>query len=615
MKRKNFSFVFLIILLLVSVTQQADSDSDSDLNSDRQALINFATSVPHARKLNWNSSIPICSSWIGITCDENGTRVISIHLPGIGLFGPIPNNTIGKLDSLRILSLRSNYLNGTFPFEIASLPSLQAIYLEHNNFSGEIPTSFSSSHLNVLDLSFNSFTGSLQPTTINSLNHLTVLNLQFNSFSGSIPNMINLPRLKQLNLSYNMLNGSVPLSLAKFPTSSFIGNNFLSGNSKKKLGKKGVIIAVIVAVSSVIVLLVLALLLVCYCCCLKKNGEPKDQKPANGKGNERSEEYFGSGVEAAERNKLIFFEGCSFNFDLEDLLRASAEVLGKDSYGTLYKAILDEGITVVVKRLREVCLNKKEFEQQMEIIGRLGQQQHPNLSPLRAYYYSKDEKLLVYDYTSVGSLSSLLHNNRGSSERTPLDWESRMNISIGIAAGIFHLHLEGGVKFIHGNIRSANVFLKEDLTPCLMDFGLAGLVTFPGSSTLRSPGYDPPEVISLRKFSQKSDVYSFGVVILEMLTGKSPVKVLGGGEEAVDLPRWVRSVVREEWTAEVFDTELMQYRNVEEEMVQLLQIGLACVVKAAELRPSMDEVVRMMEDIRQPEIDVDQTSSEDSKPS
>lgn len=90
-----------------------------------------------------------------------------------------------------------------------------------------------------------------------------------------------------------------------------------------------------------------------------------------------------------------------------DLLRASAEVLGKGSYGTAYKAILEDGTVVVVKRLKDVVAGKREFEQQMELVGRLGR--HENLVPLRAYYYSKDEKLVVYDYIATGSFSGMLH--------------------------------------------------------------------------------------------------------------------------------------------------------------------------------------------------------------
>lgn len=127
----------------------------------------------------------------------------------------------------------------------------------------------------------------------------------------------------------------------------------------------------------------------------------------------------------------------------------------------------------------------------------------------------------------------------------------------------------------------------------------------------RCAGYRAPEVIETRKGTQKSDVYSFGVLLLEMLTGKSPLP-LPGQDEVVDLPRWVRSVVREEWTAEVFDVELLKYQNIEEEMVQMLQIGLACVAKVPDMRPAMGEVVRMIEEIRQPQGET-RPSSEDSR--
>ncbi|KAK6121955.1 hypothetical protein DH2020_044309 [Rehmannia glutinosa] len=539
---------------------------NSDLTSDSRALLEFASTVPHVRKLNWNQTNSICTSWIGITCTKDKTRVVEIHLPGIGLYGPIPGNTIGRLTALRVFSLRSNYLNGTFPSDILSIPSLQSIFLQNNNFSGDINPVSLSSRLSIIDLSFNSFSGEI-PFTFKNLKRLS-----YNSFSGVIPD-IDLPTLKIFNLSHNLLNGSIPNSLQKFPVSAF---------------EETIVYA------------------------KKNNGETTTviiAKAANvGKTENLKSDDFGSGVQGAEKNKLVFFEGCSFSFDLEDLLRASAEVLGKGSYGTAYKAILDEATTVVVKRLKDVGIGKKEFEQQMEIVNKLGR--HPNVVPLLAYYFSKDEKLLVYEYMPAGSLSSALHGNRGTG-RTALDWDSRLNISLGAARGLAHIHSENGAKYTHGNIKSSNILLNSNLDGCVSDFGLSPMMSFLPIK-YRVPGYRAPEVIETRKVNQKSDVYSFGVVLLEMLTGKSPIQYSGYNDDVVDLPRWVRSVVREEWTAEVFDAELTKGQNIEEEMVQMLQIALACVAKVADMRPSMDDVVRMIEDVRCSESG-DRPSSEDNR--
>lgn len=174
-----------------------------------------------------------------------------------------------------------------------------------------------------------------------------------------------------------------------------------------------------------------------------------------------------------------------------------------------------------------------------------------------------------------------------------------MKISHGAAKAIAYLHSDSGGRTLHGDIKSKNVFLTSDSDGCVSDIGLTPLMNFT-SAISRTIGYHPPEVIETRRVTQKSDVYSFGVLLLEMLTGKAPLQY-PGYENAVDLPRWVRSVVREEWTAEVFDVELLRGNNTEEEMVQMLQIALVCVSKVPDSRPSMAEVVRMIEEIREGE--------------
>lgn len=540
---------------------------------------------------------------------------MELHIPGMGLSGKLPENTLGNLTQLNTLSLRYNALSGSLPLDLSTLSNLRNLYLQSNLFSGEIPSFiFSMKNLVRLNLASNNFSGEIS-SDFNKLNRLGTLYLEKNRLSGEIPNL-DLPVLVQFNVSDNLLSGEIPAKLKSKPRSAFVGNAALcggplkscDGSEDKKSDKlSGGAIAGIV-VGCVVAVLVILLILFLVCCRKRgKKEEVKDgvravkesevvevrtEKPVENEGN------LGHAVDLKDKGeakvsgakKLVFFGVQEKGFDLEGLLRASAEVLGKGTFGTAYKAVLETGVVVAVKRLREVAVSEKEYREKIEGVGRMD---HENLVRLRAYFYSPDENLLVYDYMPMGSLSALLHGNRGAG-RTPLNWETRSAIALGAARGIAHIHSQGSTVS-HGNIKSSNVLLTTSYEARVSDFGLAQLVGR-NNSPNRLDGYRAPEVTDHRKVSQKADVYSFGVLLLELLTGKAPTHALLN-EEGVDLPRWVQSVVREEWTAEVFDLELLRYQNVEEDMVQLLQLAIDCSAQYPDKRPSMNEVSQRIQEL------------------
>lgn len=197
--------------------------------------------------------------------------------------------------------------------------------------------------------------------------------------------------------------------------------------------------------------------------------------------------------------------------------------------------------------------------------------------------------------------------NRGPG-RIPLDWTTRISLVLGAARGLARIHGEySAAKIPHGNVKSSNVLLDRNGVACVGDFGLSLLLN-PAHAVARLGGSRAPEQAEAKKLSQEADVYGFGVLVLEVLTGRAPSSQYSSPigvrpcvefeEEEVDLPKWVRSIVKKEWTSEVFDQELLRYKNIEEELVSMLNIGLACVVSQPEQRPTMLEVVKMIEDIR-----------------
>ncbi|KAL2484899.1 inactive leucine-rich repeat receptor-like protein kinase IMK2 [Abeliophyllum distichum] len=573
----------------------------------------------------------------------NSTRLYRLNLSFNSISGPIPlslsqipsliflalqhNNLSGSIPDtwgfLEEINLSHNQIDGAIPNEFGSLSSLVTLNLGNNQLDSQIPDSVGKlRNLSVLNLSNNQFKGRI-PDTIGDISSITLLDLSKNNLTGEIPtSLVNLPNLVSFDVSYNNLYGIVPSALAKkFNSSSFVGNLQLCGYSSstpcaspppenlpspskgaplkhhRKLSTKDIIL--IAAGALLVVLLILCCVLLC--CLIRKKAASKAK---NGKSGLASTSRGAKPVLAGEREvesggeaggKLVHFDG-PFVFTADDLLCATAEIMGKSSYGTAYKATLEDGNQVAVKRLREkITKAQKEFETEVAELGKI---RYPNILALRAYYMGpKGEKLLVYDYMSNGSLSSFLHA-RGP--ETSIPWPTRLTIAIGITRGLSHLHTEENIK--HGSLTSSNVLLDEHNNPKIADVGLSRLMTTAANTnmiaTAGAMGYCAPELSKLKNASTKTDVYSLGVIILELLTGKSPSEATDG----LDLPQWVASIVKEEWTNEVFDVELIRDEsNTGDELLNALKLALHCVDPSPTARPEAREVLQKLEEIR-PEL-------------
>ncbi|XP_038897370.1 pollen receptor-like kinase 2 [Benincasa hispida] len=593
--------LFLLILFLVWCCNTSSSTSP-----EAEVLVKFKSSLSiNAALDNWNVSINICDDdpktrgkfWTGVTC-KDGT-LFGLRLENMSLSGVIDIDTLVNLPSLRSLSFMNNSFHGSMP-PVKKLGALRALYLAYNKLSGTIPDdAFQDMRsLKTVRLEENDFKGQI-PGSLSSLPALVELSLEGNRFEGKIPDFI--PRdWKLFDLSNNQLEGAIPSGLANIDSNAFAGNNDLCGKplSRCKSPKKWYILT---GVTVGIILLAIIVIRHRY---RRRKALSLAAEEAHDKLGLAKAQY----QEQTEENaKLQFVRADRPIFDLEELLRAPAEVLGGGSFGSSYKALLSNGPPVVVKRLRPMrCVGFEEFHEHMKKLGSIS---HPNLLPPLAFYYRNEDKLLISEFMGNGNLADHLH---GHAQRTPgnigLDWPTRLRIIKGVGRGLVHLHRElPSLSLPHGHLKSSNILLNSSNEPLLTDFGLDPLVCQEQAHQFMA-AYKSPEYIRHRRVSRKTDVWSLGILILELLTGKFPANYLrhGGGAANGDLAAWVKSAVREEWTAEVFDGDMMKgTKNEDGEMVRLLRIGMNCSEEEEDQRWGLKEAVEKIEELKETESSTD----------
>ncbi|XP_044968238.1 probable inactive receptor kinase At5g67200 [Hordeum vulgare subsp. vulgare] len=557
-----------------------------------------------------------------------GLRVLS--LKSNALHGPVPD--LSALGNLKALFLAGNRFSGPFPASLASLRRLRSIDLSGNRFSGALPPGIEAAfpHLTALRLDSNHFNGSVPAWNQSSLKQL---NVSYNDFSGPVPVTASMALMGADAFAGNPgLCGEVVRRecrgspLVFFPDDGTSGSATppaqsagVTGDGPQRQGlpssssaarahkvKKKTALTVAVALAAV-----LAVLLVCAIIAARRGKKrrrpstaaypsPKKSAAASQLSRELDNADIGyvecvPDEEAAammmpeEKARRLGRSGCltfcageATSYSLEQLMRASAEVLGRGSVGTTYKAVLDGRLVVIVKRLDAAKIGPaaseaETFEQNMDVIGRL---RHPNLVPLRSFFQAKEERLLVYDYQPNGSLHSLIHGSR-SSRGKPLHWTSCLKIAEDVAQGLAYIHQAS--RLVHGNIKSSNVLLGSDFEACLTDNCLSFLLE--SAEVKDDAAYRAPENMkSNRRLTPKSDVYAFGILLLELLSGKAPLEhsVLA----ATNLQTYALSGREDEG----IDSERLS---------MIVDIASACVRSSPESRPTAWQVLKMIQEVKE----------------
>lgn len=434
-------------------------------SDDADALLRLKSTIDLGNNLPWRETdrARVCE-WKGVKECMNG-KVRKLVLEYLNLTGALEEKILSDLDQLRVLSFKGNSISGQIP-NLSGLVNLKSLFLNENDLTGKFSDSVSELHrLKVVVLADNRISGSI-PSSLLKLRRLYVLDLHNNLLTGAIP-PLNQTSLRFFNVSNNRLSGAIPVTppLVRFNSSSFAGNLALCGvqignpcnsisiapslspispvfpTSRKSSNRTRLvkIIAGILGGAAVLLICVLLLWMVCRSRSRRRrrdtSGEAKskgahhaeggaertggggeggtggnnDGRRGNNGGKQGGFSWEGEGL-----GNLVFCGAGDqqMNYSLEDLLKASAETLGRGSIGSTYKAVMESGFIVTVKRLKDATYPRiDEFRGQMDVIGRL---RHPNLVPLRAYFQAKEERLLVYDYFPNGSLFSLIHGTSHS---------------------------------------------------------------------------------------------------------------------------------------------------------------------------------------------------------
>ncbi|KAK2656821.1 hypothetical protein Ddye_009873 [Dipteronia dyeriana] len=316
-------------------------------------------------------------------------------------------------------------------------------------------------------------------------------------------------------------------------------------------------------------------------------------------------------VEQADPNGQILETPNLKVFTFADLKTATKNfkpdtLLGEGGFGRVYKGWIDEktlnpsksgiGMSVAIKKLNsESMQGLEEWQSEVNFLGRLS---HPNLVKLLGYCWEDKELLLVYEHMIKGSLENHLFRRHPSVE--PLSWDIRLKIAIGAARGLSFLHTSEK-KVIYRDFKASNILLDANYIAKISDFGLAKLGPAGGESHVTTRimgtyGYAAPEYVATGHLYVKSDVYGFGVVLLEIMTGLRALdtKRPNGQQNLVE---WLKPTLSQKRKLKNIMDGRMEGQYTPKAALQAAQVTVKCLESDPKNRPSMKEVLEVLEEI------------------
>lgn len=226
----------------------------------------------------------------------------------------------------------------------------------------------------------------------------------------------------------------------------------------------------------------------------------------------------------------------------------------------VYKGVFPHKSPIVVKVLNNVVASERDFQ---VVVSTLGRMYHQHLVPLKGSCLEEEHKCLLYEYISNGSLDKWLFDVE--KRKTELNWQQRLDIALGVARALAYLHTECQTCVAHGNLKLENVLLDEKLVPKVTDFGLRTLLGKEAASSSESP--------------IERDIFMFGEMLMQIVTRERDI--LGGNMHSLI------TMISEE--------HKLEDSVASEKLERAVRIALWCLQNQPFLRPSIGEVVKVLE--------------------